>query len=513
MSMFTGLYPAEHGVFPPSRRPRAGDPHPARDPPARRFPHRRAHRRGLRPGRLRLRARLRRVDRHAYADDTDVERTFGRGVAFLKSVKPGERFFLFLHTLHRPRPLLAARELSQDVLAGAAAAPAPASPPARTSRRSTTGSPRPRPKRSSTTRRSTTPRSATSTIACAQLFADLEASGLAGETTVLLTADHGEEFLEHGKLVHTQIYPECLHIPLIVVHPAQREGRASAGLAQTIDFAPTIYDLAGGPAAGRALGQEPEAAACARPERALSGEAYAEVKVLRFDGQALFAERDGKLLQATLAAAVMESDGHWVSEGDPLRRPAAGARVPRRGLPSAARGRRRSSTASRRRRCSSRPTGRASASSSPASARKHRVSLTTAGCDSPLALGVGNDGRCLSFKLYGPPLERRELFDLTRRSAGGARPLDRAQRPAARDAGAPGERLRPPPANGARRPGADRGADQEPARARLPAVAPAGPASVVARSGRRSASVVARVRPRSASVVARSGTRGCGVGS
>ena len=27
--------------------------------------------------------------------------------------------------------------------------------------------------------------------------------------------------------------------------------------------------------------------------------------------------------------------------------------------------------------------------------------------------GLGRDGRCLSFKIYGPPLERRELFDLT----------------------------------------------------------------------------------------------------
>jgi hypothetical protein len=49
----------------------------------------------------------------------------------------------------------------------------------------------------------------------------------------------------------------------------------------------------------------------------------------------------------------------------------------------------------------------------PGGARKHLVTLTTPGCDTPLALGVGNAGRCLSFKLYGPPLERRELFDLT----------------------------------------------------------------------------------------------------
>ena len=117
-----------------------------------------------------------------------------------------------------------------------------------------------------------------------QLFVDLEASGLGDDTTVIFTSDHGEEFLEHGKLVHTQIYPECLRMPLLVVHPHHREGLRIGALAQTIDFVPTILELAGVPLppglSGRSLVPHLRA-----PDRALAGEAYAEVKVLRFDGQ------------------------------------------------------------------------------------------------------------------------------------------------------------------------------------------------------------------------------------
>ena len=45
-------------------------------------------------------------------------------------------------------------------------------------------------------------------------------------------------------------------------------------------------------------------------------------------------------------------------------------------------------------------------------ARRHLLSLFTPGCDVPRDHGQGPDGRCLSFKLSGPPLERREFFDL-----------------------------------------------------------------------------------------------------
>ena len=345
-----------------------------------------------------------------YADDSDVERTFGRGTAFLESIQPGERFFLFLHsyTVHDPYwPPERYRKMFW---------PGPPPPGA--------GEPTgPHFAAINNGLAETTPEAVAYYEALydasirylddrlRQLFADLEASGLADQTTVILTADHGEEFLEHGKLVHTQIYPECLHIPLLVVHPAAPQGLRIGTLAQTIDLAPTIYDLAGVQPpegmSGKSLTPQLRA-----PGSALSGEAYAEVKVLRFDGQTLFAERDGHLLQATLASAVMESDGHWVSKEThfdalppALEFRAVAFHQPRDiqtsvdGKPAAV--------------LHLETDWKSYRLELPGGARKHRVSLTTAGCDTPLALGVGNDGRCLSFKLNGPPLERRELFDLT----------------------------------------------------------------------------------------------------
>jgi hypothetical protein len=42
----------------------------------------------------------------------------------------------------------------------------------------------------------------------------------------------------------------------------------------------------------------------------------------------------------------------------------------------------------------------------------HRVTLTTPGCDSPKALGMSDDDRCLSVKVLGVDLRRSEMFDL-----------------------------------------------------------------------------------------------------
>ncbi len=410
MSMFTGLYPAEHGVFPPSS---------VLAPEIRTLPEILLHagfrtaghtEGGYAQGGYGFARGFDEWTDTPYGDDSDVERTFGRGVEFLRSVKPDERFFLFLHTYTVHDPYWPPERYRRMFW------PGPPPPGA--------GEPTgPHFAAVNNGLAETTPRAIAYYEAMydasirylddrlRQLFADLEASGLAEETTVIFTSDHGEEFFEHGKLVHTQIYPECLRVPLLVVHPQQRQGLRIGSLAQTIDFAPTIFDLAGVPPppglSGRSLAPQLRA-----PERALSGEAYAEVKVLRFDGQALLAVRDGKLLLANLASAVMESDGHWVSKEThfdalppALEFRAVAFHQPREiqvtvdGRPFATlllgtdwRGYR---------------------LELPRGARKHRVSLTTPGCETPLELGLGNDGRCLSFKLYGPPLERRELFDLT----------------------------------------------------------------------------------------------------
>lgn len=66
---------------------------------------------------------------------------------------------------------------------------------------------------------------------------------------LVITADHGEEFGEHGSYAHTQLHDEVMQVPLIARWPTQiPPGRRVAALASLTDVAPTILDLLGIPA-------------------------------------------------------------------------------------------------------------------------------------------------------------------------------------------------------------------------------------------------------------------------
>lgn len=65
---------------------------------------------------------------------------------------------------------------------------------------------------------------------------------------VAVMSDHGEEFHEHGRFLHDQLYDEVLHVPLMIRHPdrvlAGRVVEVPVGL---VALAPTLLDLAGMP--------------------------------------------------------------------------------------------------------------------------------------------------------------------------------------------------------------------------------------------------------------------------
>jgi len=73
----------------------------------------------------------------------------------------------------------------------------------------------------------------------------LEREGLAASTLVVLVADHGEEFHEHGGVGHgTTLFGEQIRVPFLVRAPSIAPGRVSS-LVRTVDLMPTVLDLVG----------------------------------------------------------------------------------------------------------------------------------------------------------------------------------------------------------------------------------------------------------------------------
>src|SRR5262249_52824637 len=76
---------------------------------------------------------------------------------------------------------------------------------------------------------------------------DLERRGLLAQSLVVVAADHGESFGEHGETGHgLQLYEDVVRVPLIIQAPGLRPQRMSA-LASLVDVMPTVLELVGSP--------------------------------------------------------------------------------------------------------------------------------------------------------------------------------------------------------------------------------------------------------------------------
>jgi arylsulfatase A-like enzyme len=76
----------------------------------------------------------------------------------------------------------------------------------------------------------------------------LEANGLADDTIVVYTSDHGEMAGDHSILGKTVMYEEAIRVPMLLRVPALgREQRHIAGNFGHIDLLPTLLDLMGQP--------------------------------------------------------------------------------------------------------------------------------------------------------------------------------------------------------------------------------------------------------------------------
>lgn len=73
-----------------------------------------------------------------------------------------------------------------------------------------------------------------------------DARGLLANAAVILTSDHGEEFGEHGRTTHHQLWSETLRVPLLVRLPdGTGAGTVIDKHVQHVDLVPSILDLLG----------------------------------------------------------------------------------------------------------------------------------------------------------------------------------------------------------------------------------------------------------------------------
>jgi arylsulfatase A-like enzyme len=90
----------------------------------------------------------------------------------------------------------------------------------------------------------------------ARVLRRLRETGRADHTLVVVTSDHGEEFLEHGSWEHQRtLYEEVVRIPMVVRGPGVARGRRVTEPVSLLDVAPTVLDWLGLPGLPAQRGQ------------------------------------------------------------------------------------------------------------------------------------------------------------------------------------------------------------------------------------------------------------------
>lgn len=243
MCVFTGLYPGEHGVYPPDavlseRIPTLPELFRAGGYRTGGFTEG-----GFVAGRFGFARGFDTFDDRARRKPDDVERTLARARAFVEGIGPEERYFLFVHSYQIHDPYDPPEPYASMFRDGE---PPDTFPPdaAHLVRHNTYGGELP----AGTVEYFEALYDGSIRYAddqLAEFFAFLEERGLTDDLTVVVLSDHGEQFQEHGQFVHADIYYETMHVPLVVVHPGLPAGRRVGRPVELLDVAPTLLDLAG----------------------------------------------------------------------------------------------------------------------------------------------------------------------------------------------------------------------------------------------------------------------------
>jgi arylsulfatase A-like enzyme len=410
ISIFTGLYPQEHRVLPPSA---------VLSPVVETLPERfRRHgfqtaghtEGGFVGGGYGFGRGFEQFTDTPYSSDSDIERTFDRGLEFLSSLAEDQRFFVFLHTyaVHDPYEPPA----PYDGLFWEGDPPSAVDSSGEHLRQFNQGK---RAVSNAVVRYWEAQYDATIRYVDSVLegfVGRLDEMGLLAETTLILTSDHGEEFLEHGKLAHMQVYPECLFVPLVVVHPAQREGRRVADIVESVDLAPTLYELAGLPPAEKVSGRSLVPYLSQSQPDGSDHQGYAEVLETE-SARTLLTRQPGESFQLVLVEPEPDPVGPWIrgavtfdARGRWLRFEAQSFHQPRRvGV---------TIDGVRKEDLLLRTSWTPVTLELPWKGGPHRVTLEADGCVSPREVGASDDGRCLAFQVRGFRPRRLELYDLSR---------------------------------------------------------------------------------------------------
>lgn len=90
-----------------------------------------------------------------------------------------------------------------------------------------------------------------------KLVQSLKESGKLKNTIIIITADHGEEFNDHGNLSHhRKLYDELIHVPFIMYNwDANTAGLVIDEVISSIDIAPTILDIVNIPSSKKYFGK------------------------------------------------------------------------------------------------------------------------------------------------------------------------------------------------------------------------------------------------------------------
>ena len=137
-----------------------------------------------------------------------------------------------------------------------------------------------------------------------EFFRDLKRRGMYDNSIIIVTSDHGDATGEFGRTSHsTVIWPEVMHIPLIIHLPARMRAQLvydDTRLATATDIVPTLYYLLGhrpileNPLYGRPLFAETRQELDRYPQRdlLLASDAKAVYGILTADQRYLYATYD-----------------------------------------------------------------------------------------------------------------------------------------------------------------------------------------------------------------------------